>query len=110
MRLPGGDAAMIEVAKIREYCLSATHVRGKHKARVFQAALGLSADDAEELQRALTEAARNADAEIGDSDSYGTRYIIDFEMTREARTARIRSCWIVLTGERTPRFVTCFVL
>ncbi len=71
--MPGGDAAMIEVAKIRDVCLSATHVRGKAQgAGFFKQPLGLSADDAEELQRALTEAARNADAEIGDSDSYGT--------------------------------------
>lgn len=110
MRLPNGDEAVVDIAKIREYCLSVTHPRGKHKARVFQSVFGMTAADAEALRSALSQAARNADAEIGDTDLYGTRYIIDFDLERNARVGRIRSCWILLTGELAPRFVTCFVL
>ena len=110
MKLPNGAAAVIELAKIRDYCLSSEHPRGKHKARVFRSALQMTADDADELRTALAKAAREEAAIPGPSDSYGTRYIIDFEVTRQDRTAHIRSCWIIRSSESVPRFVTCFVL
>jgi hypothetical protein len=40
----------VDLTKVRDYCLSASHPRGRHKARVFQARLGLTADNAELLQ------------------------------------------------------------
>jgi hypothetical protein len=110
MKLPKGDAAIIEIAKIEQYCLSLIHPRGRHKARVFQSVLGMTVIHAEELRGALAKAARDGDAAIGASDSYGIRYIIDFELERDGRTAIVRSCWIVRSGEFQPRFVTCFVL
>ena len=109
MKLPNGASAIVDITKIRDYCLNPDHPRGKHKARVFQSVLGISAIHAEELRQALATAARDKDATIGSSDSYGTRYIIDFELTRGDRTGPIRSCWIVRSGESESRFVTCFV-
>ena len=108
MRLPHGDAAIVDIAKIRDYCLNLNHPRGKHKARVFLSVLGMTAYQAEELREALALAARDGDAAIGSSDSYGTRYIIDFELKRGGRTGAIRSCWIVRSSESVARFVTCF--
>ncbi len=43
MRLPNGDRAVVEDAKLLDYCLSPSHPRGRHKARVFAAALGITA-------------------------------------------------------------------
>ena len=40
MKLPNGDRAVIDIAKLRDYCLSPDHLRGRHKARVFAAAQG----------------------------------------------------------------------
>jgi len=34
MKLPGGERANVDVAKLRDYCLNPTHPRGRHKARV----------------------------------------------------------------------------
>jgi hypothetical protein len=110
MKLPNGEGAIVELAKLRDYCLSQSHPRGRHKARVFLSALSMNAADAEELRTALLNAARNENAVPGASDRYGDRYIIDFEMKRSGKTASIRSSWIVLTGESAPRFVTCFAL
>lgn len=110
MKLPNGDAAVVEIEKLRGYCLSVSHPRGRHKARVFNSALGLTTDDAEELRAALMGAARTSDATTGISDRFGARYIIDFEMKRGEKTAAIRSSWIIRSGETAPRFVTCFVL
>lgn len=110
MKLPNAHRVVIEAEKVRAYCLSETHPRGRHKARVFLAALGLRANDWEELNNALLVAAQSEKAAPGVSDFYGDRYIIDFEMKRGEKAAVVRSCWIIRSGETVPRFVTCFVL
>jgi hypothetical protein len=110
MKLPNGASAVVSISKLRDYCLSATHPRGRHKARVFNSALSLTAVDVLELQNALLLAARQQDAVEGLSDAYGTRYTVDFELKRMDRSAFIRSSWIISRGELVPRFVTCFIL
>ena len=47
---------------MRNYCLSSHHEDGKHKARVFAAALGLGRGDAEWLRERLLEAAASQPA------------------------------------------------
>jgi len=110
MKLPNAENAVVEMSKLTDYCLNTAHFRGRNKARVFLSALGLTSDDSVELQRSLLKAARDQDAKKGVYDLYGTRYIIDFEMTRGDRTATIRSTWIVPAENAPPRMVTCFVL
>ena len=100
----------MDVVKLRDYALSTTHPRGRHKARVFLAALGLTATDAEELRAALLEFVKNGDALRGASDEFGTRYTIDFEMVRSTKRARVRDCWIILIDEGLPRLTSCYVL
>jgi hypothetical protein len=46
MMLPNAERAIIDPAKLTDYCLSATHPVGRHKAAVFRSALGLTAPDA----------------------------------------------------------------
>jgi hypothetical protein len=110
MRLPNGEAVVVEIEKPRDHCLSSKHPRGRHKARVFLSLLGMGAADAEELNAALVEAALNGDAVLGVSDQYGTRFIIDFEIRHGESAANIRSCWIIRSGEVAPRFVACYIL
>jgi hypothetical protein len=110
MKLPNGEAAIVDIAKIRDYCLSPSHLRGRYKARVFQSALGITAAHSEELRSALLDAAKHGDAQLGASDRYGARYIIDMEVVRGEKSATVRSSWIIRAGEVIPRLVTCFVL
>jgi hypothetical protein len=109
VRLPNGDHAIIETAKLTEYCLNPHHFRGRHKARVFLSLLGLDQHQAGILRDALRTAARQGDARPGLADDYGNRYIIDFAMTHGDKTAIVRSTWIIRSGELQPRLVTCFV-
>lgn len=51
MRLPNLEHAVIDIEKLRAYVLNPLHPEGRHKARVFLAALGVSADDATWLAR-----------------------------------------------------------
>lgn len=110
MKLPNPDRAVVDIVKLRAYCLSATHPRGRHKARMFAEMLGMSAADAEELRRLLLSAARMREAIAGEEDRYGARYVIDFPVSRTGRQATVRSAWIVRGGEDFPRLTSCYVL
>jgi hypothetical protein len=103
---------VVEAAKLRDYCLSETHPRGRHKARVFKSRLGLTVKDFELLRTALLNAARNREKELQltDGDEFGQRYVLDFEMTTLAGTAIVRSAWILLAGQDLLRLTSCYVL
>ena len=53
MKLPILDRAVVDIAKLRDYCLHVNHARGRHKARMFASRRGLSNVDAVELQQAM---------------------------------------------------------
>jgi len=110
MKLPGGTDAIVDISKLRHYCLNPHHPRGRHKARVFLSVLGLGQSEAEFLRAALLEAARDGDAVPGEADEYGQRYIVDFRFSRSNREAKVRSAWIMLLNESAPRLTSCFVV
>mgnify|MGYP000586050513 CR=1 FL=1 len=109
MPLPNAEQAVVEIQKLREYCLNPDHPRGKHKARVFESALGLTREDAEQLRSALLTAIREEKAEQLFEDEYGTRYRLDFQMDVDSSRAEISSIWIVRLDETFPKLVTCYI-
>jgi len=109
MKLPNAERAFVDIEKLRGYCLSPFHIKGKHKARMFSSILGLTLKDAEKLRKSLLEAAKNLDASPGVEDKYGKRYIVDFMMTTTKGQAKIRSIWIVLRHEDFPRLTSCYI-
>ena len=62
MKLPNTDRAVVEIEKLRDYCLSSSHPRGRRKARVFVTALGITANDAEELRNMILSAITTEEA------------------------------------------------
>lgn len=110
MRLPNVDRAVVDIAKLRDYCLSASHPRGRHKARTFNASLGITAADAPELRAAILEAVQHADATESDSDEFGRRFVVDIWLSFRGRRAKVRTAWIVRRGEDYPRLTSCYVL
>jgi hypothetical protein len=109
VKLPNGERAIVDIRKLRDYCLNANHDLGKHKARVF-ASVGIGRSDAGQLREALLLAARDSGASLGALDAYGQRYIIDFELVRSGRAIGLRSSWIILSGKDIPKLTTCYVL
>ena len=81
MRLPNPERAVVQIEKLRDYCLSMEHPRGRNKARVFESALGLTSRDASALRDALLAAARTKDAISTEKDDFGQRYMLDFIMS-----------------------------
>jgi hypothetical protein len=110
MRLPNAEKAFVDIAKLRDYCLNPVHPVGKHKAKVFMAALSLTSSDATFLQGALLESAKTSEAIEGMKDEYGQRYTVDFSMQTDKGNAIMRSAWIMLVDEDFPRLVSCYVL
>lgn len=110
MLLPNGKRAVVEIRKLRDYCLNPDNPRGGGKARVFAAALGITATDAEELRKTLLEVARTGEAKLGELDMYGQRYTMDFEMETPVGKVMVRSGWIILHQESGPRLTTCYLL
>ena len=86
MTVPNAERAVVDIRKLRDYCLDPAHDEGKHKARLFTAALGMTRDDAEDLRDVLLQAVKTHEAKPGRRDQYGQRYIVDFmlEMARQA--------------------------
>jgi len=85
MKLPNAARAIVDIEKLRDYCLSESHPRGKHKARVFATVLRLTATDVFELRDAMISAVQTEEAVV-------------------------RSAWIVRRGEDVPRLTSCYVL
>ncbi len=98
------------MAKLRDYCLNEQHPRGRHKARVFALALGITRAEADVLRSALLNAAIEGEALAAERDDYGQRYVLDFEMTGPRGRATLRSSWIILHGGDFPRMTSCYVL
>ena len=110
MRVPNPEQAIVDIIKLTDYCLNPGHPRGRHKARVFASALGITIEDADRLRDALLQAVANRDARLGDVDSYGQRYVVDFRLDGPQGPVPIRISWIIRTGDDAPRFTSCYVL
>ena len=78
MLIPNAENAVIDIRKLRDYCLNFEHNDGKHKARLFSAILGLTADNAEELRQILFEVVKTYKAQLGRQAEFGQRYTLDF--------------------------------
>ncbi|NIR49292.1 hypothetical protein GWO43_12400 [candidate division KSB1 bacterium] len=107
MKLPNADRAVVDIRKLRDYCLNPIHDEGKHKARLFERALGMTANDSEKLREILLTKIKTGDAQLGRRDEYGQRYTVDFILEWQGKQAKIRSGWIVEHGSDIPRLTSC---
>lgn len=110
MRLPNGEHAELGT-KLEDYVLNADHLDGRHKARVFESALGITIADAWRLREALLEAAANSEgATHKGHNGFGHIYSLPVRMPSKQGTVMVQSAWIVLDGECAPRLVSCYVM
>lgn len=110
MKLPNAVQAVVEIEKLRDYCLSETHPRGKHKARVFAATFGITSEHADELRDLILQGIQNEEAELGEQDEYGQRYVVDVRIRYSGNEAVVRTAWIIRRGDAAPRLTSCYVL
>ena len=110
MLIPNAERAEVSIRKLRDYCLDLMHDEGKQKARLFAAALGMTADDAVALRDILLQVVKTHDAQLGRRDDYGQRYRVDFPLEWHGKRAIIRSAWIIEHGSDTPKLTSCYPL
>ncbi|MBF8290644.1 MAG: hypothetical protein HW391_1612 [Chloroflexi bacterium] len=110
MRLPKGDRAELGT-KLEDYTLNMLHREGRHKARVFESVLGITAGSADVLRRSLLDEAAVSDQVEARGDSgFGNLYILRFPLSTAKGTGTVVSVWIVRHGEDFPRLTTCYIV
>lgn len=108
MKLPYAERAVVDIRKLRNYCLDSEHPTGKHKATLFRSALGMTIENAEELRKILLYEITRNEASLGRLDNYGQRYRVDFELDWNKKKATILSSWIIERDSDTPRLISCY--
>jgi hypothetical protein len=109
MQLPNSHKAVVEIEKLRHYSLNPNHPVGKHNARVFRAALGITVEHAEWLRQRALEAARIGDAKGPSPSVFGDKYVIDSVLEFGGLSATVRFSWIIELGSDFPRLTSCYV-
>jgi hypothetical protein len=111
MIVPNANLAIVDEARLIGYGLNPAHPRGRHKARAFRSRIGIvGRSNAGILRAGLLAAVKTSIASPGDKDSFGQRYIVDFDLPGPGGRARVRSAWITRSGEDFPRLLSCYVL
>jgi len=110
VKLPNGDRADLGV-KLEAYVLNPLHREGKHKARVFASALGITLAHVAILRRAILEAASSSEnVEMRGDNGYGQVYVLRFLLSTTRGSAVVLISWIVRHGEEVPRLTSCYIV
>jgi hypothetical protein len=108
MKLPRYLDAILPEKKLTAYLLSETHPVGRTKARYFRA-LGYTERNLARLKEDLLSVAASSDVTEVISTPFGTKYVVDGDLAPPAGIiVRVRTVWILETGEDFPRFVTAY--
>ena len=110
MLIPHAENAVVDIRKLRDYCLNTEHSTGKHKARLFRSVLGMTAENASELREILLRVVQTQEAKLGRRDPFGQRYTLDFTLEWHNKSATIRSGWIIEVNSQVPRLTSCYPL
>ncbi len=110
MLIPYAENAVVDIRKLRNYCLNPEHSVGQNKARLFRSMLGLTADNAPALRQILLEVIKTHQAKLGRRDNFGQRYTLDFMLEWQNKRAIVRSGWIIEHNSAVPRLTSCYPL
>lgn len=110
MKLPNGHRCDLGT-KLEDYSLNPLHREGRHKARVFEAALGITLANADVLRTAIREAAAtSSEAEARGDNGFGEVFNLRFVMTTERGRATVLTGWIIRHNENFPKLTTCYII
>jgi hypothetical protein len=108
MKLPNGDRVIIPIEKLLGYCLNPEHTRGKHKARVFKAVLGITANNVEELEALVRQAALEGEIIQERETDFGREIKLDWTIPG-TDSVELRTIWIVPYQSGEPQLVSAFI-
>jgi hypothetical protein len=108
MKLPNGDRAVIPIEKLLGYCLNPNHPKGKHKARVFKSALGITADNVEQLVHLIQLAAFQGEVVQSRTTDFGQEFKLDWTVP-DHDELQLRTIWIISHDSVEPQLVSAFI-
>jgi len=108
--LSGYEKASIPRAKLEDYLLNPAHPVGKHKAKVFESALGFDQSSWELLEMAIRNELPYNEALSTKDDLYGRRYNVTITIKGPNGSEKeVITAWILKTGDDRPSFVTAYL-
>jgi hypothetical protein len=108
-RLPRASESVVPLEKLANYALDPEHPRGRHRARVFAAALGIRRDDAGYLRDQLLEGVIDTPVRGTRITPFGVLYeVVLLVDGLNGATAPVATAWIV-EDDGPPRLVSTWV-
>ena len=110
MQLPNANAAIVPRNKLGNYLLDLAHPIGGGKARFFLS-FGFRREEWNLLADAFRKHAQENPVANSLSDADGVTYLIEGPLeTPSHRSPRVRTIWLIETGQVAPRFITAYPL
>lgn len=110
MKLPNADQAVVDRRKIMDYLLSSRHPDGRSKAAFFTG-FGFRTTHWETFAKALRAHGESGTVTGLTESAYGVRYSVDGVLkTPDRRNPRVRTIWVIASGDDEPRLVTAHPL
>ena len=106
--LPNAAHAVIDERKIRDYLLDPSHPLGRHKARVFESALGYRQADFRDLIDQIRQGILRRESEAMDSTPHGDRFRVDVPIAGPGGQVVVRTLWIIRTNEDVARLTSAY--
>jgi len=109
--LPHYEKAVIPIEKLRDYALDPGHPEGKHKARVFKAALGIEQAHAEVFAQILKRTLYRSPAAPGIKNQYGSRWTTFHEtIGLDGKSEVVTAVWIYRPEQvDVPVLISCYI-
>ena len=110
MQLPQAQEAVVPRAKVENYLLDPAHPIGGGKARFF-IHFGFRREQWNLLAEAIRKHAVENPATDSIADRDGITYLVEGPLeTPSGRKPRVRTVWLIESGQLAPRFITAYPL
>ena len=104
------DQIVINTRKLTHYALDPNSPYGKHKAILFEAVLGFTAENYTALIEQLETKSLPAEAVYHSEDQFGKRYSVDVTVEGiQGQQAIVRTGWLVPPESKTAYLATLYV-
>jgi len=104
------DSIAIDPRKLTLYALDPDSPYGKHKALVFERALGITLKNYNILVTQIETKIAKAELSFHSADEFGKRYFADLEVAgAEGKRAMVRTGWFVASDTQVAQLATLYV-
>lgn len=95
MKLPQDSDVIIPDGKLEDYCLNPFHPDGKHKAKVFEKALGITQSNSTKLKKLVLESAKYGEVTKEQHTEYGKIYRVEYKVQGIKQKEILCTLWII---------------